>query len=279
MGKRSSFAAGATAGAAKKAKKTATVAYSDAPIVSNWSHTKFTDQDLWKAAKSSILKDDATEVRVAGLEVTPNPPAGFWVIFLAFILRGLSFPPHEFLRGLLFAYGIQLHDLNPNTILHIGCFITLCECFLGIKPHWALWRQIFAIRRPLAYHTGGFNCLVRPEVDYFNLRMPENNPSWRTRWFYAKDQPAAGQNFGIEEFCATNDLRPRLSWAHALTDEEVAFTEPFLNKIAQLRSAPEKEATGLQLIRTFIKRQVQPLAARALHVGLHGAPGFDSNLL
>jgi hypothetical protein len=55
------------------------------------------------------------------------------------LLRGLSLPPHPFLRGLLFAYGIQLHDLNPNTILHIACFIMLCECFLGIEPHWALW--------------------------------------------------------------------------------------------------------------------------------------------
>jgi hypothetical protein len=51
------------------------------------------------------------------------------------LLWGLSLPPHPFLCGLLFAYGIRLHDLNPNTILHITCFITLCECFLGIEPH------------------------------------------------------------------------------------------------------------------------------------------------
>jgi hypothetical protein len=34
----------------------------------------------------------------------------------------------------------------------------LYECFLGIEPHWALWRQIFVIRRPLHYQTGGFSC-------------------------------------------------------------------------------------------------------------------------
>jgi hypothetical protein len=27
----------------------------------------------------------------------------------------------------------------------------LCECFLGIEPHWALWHRIFIIRRPLHY--------------------------------------------------------------------------------------------------------------------------------
>jgi hypothetical protein len=76
----------------------------------------------------------------------------------------------------------------------------LCECFLGIEPHWALWRRIFVVRRPLNYQTGGFSCTVRPEIEYFKLRTPENNLGWGTRWFYAKDQPAADQNFGLEEF-------------------------------------------------------------------------------
>jgi hypothetical protein len=93
---------------------------------------------------------------VAGPEATPTTPVGFRVIFFAFVLCGLSFPPHDFLHGLLFAYGIQLQDLNPNTLLHIACFIMLCECFLGIEPHWVLWRRIFVIRRPLPYQTGGF---------------------------------------------------------------------------------------------------------------------------
>jgi hypothetical protein len=37
-------------------------------------------------------------------------------------------------------------------------------------------------------------------VPYFNLQMPENNPGWRTKWFYAKDKSSAGENFGLEEF-------------------------------------------------------------------------------
>jgi hypothetical protein len=123
-----------------------------------------------------------------------------------------------------FAYGIQLHDLNPNTIMHIACFIMLCECFLGIEPHYVLWRRIFAVRRPLNYPTGGFNCSVHPDVDYFMLRMPENNPGWRTRWFYARDQPVDGYNFGIEEFRVTNALRPRVSSVHTLTDKEMVIT-------------------------------------------------------
>jgi hypothetical protein len=187
MGKRSSSAVATAAGASKKTKRATAAAHSDASAVSKWTHSKFVDKDLQKAAKDGILKDNAMENRLAGPEAIPNPPVGFQVMFLAFVLRGLSFPPHNFLCGLLFTYGIQLHDLNPNTILHIACFIMVCECFLGIKPHWALWRRIFVVMSPLRYQAGGFNCTIWLEVDYFSLRMPENNLGWRTRWFYARD--------------------------------------------------------------------------------------------
>jgi hypothetical protein len=37
---------------------------------------------------------------------------------------------------------VQLHQLTPNSLLHIACFVTLCESFLGIEPHFLLWRLI-----------------------------------------------------------------------------------------------------------------------------------------
>jgi hypothetical protein len=41
------------------------------------------------------------------------------------------------------------------------------------------------------------------------------------------------------------------------------ITEPLMEKIQQLRATPKKELSGIQLIRMFIERRVQPLAARA----------------
>jgi hypothetical protein len=66
-------------------------------------------------------------------------------MLLAFLLHGLSFPAHEFLRGLLFVYGVQLHQHTPNLILHIACFVTLCESFLGFDPHCVLWKFLFRL--------------------------------------------------------------------------------------------------------------------------------------
>jgi hypothetical protein len=102
---------------------------------------------------------------------------------------------------------------------------------------------------------------VRPDVEYFNLQTPENNPGWRTKWYYAKDQSSNDESFGLEEFQPTGILRPRVSWKHDLSDEEMRITEPLMEKIQQLRVTQKKELLGIQLIRTFI--EIQPLAARA----------------
>jgi hypothetical protein len=94
MGKRSSTVAGATDGAtAKKAKATDV----DQSVVGHWVQTKIGNRELTSAEKIGLLKNDPAKVLAAGPEIIPRPSAGFRVIFLAFLLRGLSLPPHPFL--------------------------------------------------------------------------------------------------------------------------------------------------------------------------------------
>jgi hypothetical protein len=101
--------------------------------------------DLTKAQDNGFLVG-GDQVIFPSIERIPKPPSGYRVMFLAFLLRGLSFPAHEFHRGLLFVYGMQLHQLMPNSILHIACFVTLCKSFLGIEPHWIIWKYLFRLR-------------------------------------------------------------------------------------------------------------------------------------
>ena len=54
------------------------------------------------------------------------------IIFKSFVERRLGIPVCDFLRGLLFFWGIQLHHLTPTFILHISIFVHLCEAFLEI---------------------------------------------------------------------------------------------------------------------------------------------------
>jgi hypothetical protein len=101
--------------------------------LNSWVPSEFGQTDLTKAQKDGfIAKGD--QVIFPSTERIPKPPSGYRVMFLAFLLRRLSLPAHEFLCGLLFVYDVQLHQLTPNSILHIACYITLCESFLGAIP-------------------------------------------------------------------------------------------------------------------------------------------------
>jgi hypothetical protein len=76
---------------------------------------------------------------------SPAPPAGYVVSVTVFHKRGFASPPHQFLRGLLDYYKIELKHLNQNGIQPQAAFVMLCEGYLGINPHLDLWRHFFAI--------------------------------------------------------------------------------------------------------------------------------------
>jgi hypothetical protein len=100
----------------------------------NWVPSAFMQKNLDKAKVDGLISDNDSVI-FPSTERIPKPKSGFRVMFLAFLLRSLSLPAHEFLRGLLYVYGVQLHQLTPNSLLHIACFITLCESFFwGPNP-------------------------------------------------------------------------------------------------------------------------------------------------
>ena len=40
---------------------------------------------------------------------------------------------------------MELQHLTTNGIQHMVAFVTLCEGFLGIDPHFDMWRHLFAV--------------------------------------------------------------------------------------------------------------------------------------
>ncbi|KAM0922899.1 hypothetical protein ACQ4PT_005848 [Festuca glaucescens] len=151
MGKRrTTGSSNATAGAAKgrdstTSRRTGTAANLD------WAASTISKRDENKLRSLGLISSAESDFVHPGSASRPKPPKGFIVMFTAFLHRGLSLPAHELLRCLLFSYGIQLWQLTPNSILHLSIFITVCEAFLGIDPHWGLWRKIFYVKR----HSGG----------------------------------------------------------------------------------------------------------------------------
>jgi hypothetical protein len=56
--------------------------------------------------------------------------------------RKLALPASDFFKG----YNIKHLNLNPNGIFHISIFVHFCEAFVGIKPHWILFRKFFRVK-------------------------------------------------------------------------------------------------------------------------------------
>src|SRR3954462_8542180 len=107
---------------------------------------------------SSIKEEDITELRAAGYlakEIThrllaegqtvPTPKPTERVVFIPHFFHGLGFPLHPFVRGLMYYYWIDFHDLSPNSFLNISAFIVVCEAFLCIQPHCELWLKVFNV--------------------------------------------------------------------------------------------------------------------------------------
>jgi hypothetical protein len=185
-------------------------------------------------------------------------------MFLSFLLRGLSLPAHEFLRGLLFVYGVQLHQLTPNSILHIACFMTLCESFLGIEPHFLLWRPIFWLRPSVALsnkpEVGGAIVSVRAEAQYLNFCMSASVQGWRTKWFYIKDHKASSEDeYGLAPFDASKELKKLASWDLPPTDAEMEEIALLLAHVQALKGGKGGALSGIQLMAFFVQRRVQPL--------------------
>ena len=105
-----------------------------------------TEGQIKKLMKAGYLSDDIAHRLPDEGQLIPTPRTHERVVFLLHFLRVLGFPLHPFVRGLMFYYGLDFHDLAPNFILNISAFIVVCEAFLHIQPHFGLWLKIFSVK-------------------------------------------------------------------------------------------------------------------------------------
>ena len=130
-----------------------------------WTKSSCSKRMLTSLRNDGLIPEDTSQVRIPGAEVIPRPGPNEWVCFVDFVNRGFSFPVHNFLRALMHVYRVQLHDFTPNGLLHIACFFVLCECFLGVAPHFGLFRRIFNVKRQHSTKgPGGFGVQARPDA-------------------------------------------------------------------------------------------------------------------
>ena len=147
-----------------------------------------TEGQIKKLRKGGYLPDVIVHrlPNVGQLISTPRPHER--VVFLPHFLRGLGFPLHPFVRGLMFYYGLDFHDLAPNFILNISVFIVVCEAFLRIQPHFGLWLKIFSVKPKVVggrqAECGGAMVGKIANVTWLEGAFVETIKGWLSGWFY-----------------------------------------------------------------------------------------------
>jgi hypothetical protein len=78
--------------------------------MSNWTRSNVSRKQLLRLVEASQLPPltEAIEWILPAGESMPRPPNGYVVSFVAFHERGFYVPVGRFIRGVLFAYGLQL---------------------------------------------------------------------------------------------------------------------------------------------------------------------------
>jgi hypothetical protein len=148
-----------------------------------WSISKCSRYNLANLVLGGLLQErDLINWRLPFRDPFPMESIDEIVSFYSFFERGFALPTCSFFRGLLYFYGIELQHLNPNSICHISIFIHFCEAFLGIEPHWALFRYLFRVKpqpiskNPSAIGGAGIQLRQHASEKYISYKFPSNIP-------------------------------------------------------------------------------------------------------
>ena len=96
------------------------------------------EEDIKKLREARYLTAEVSHRLPTRGQVVPTPEPNEDVVFISHFLRGLGLTLDPFVRDFMFYYGLDFHDLAPDSFLHISTFIVVCEAFLRITPHFGL---------------------------------------------------------------------------------------------------------------------------------------------
>ncbi|KAK1619776.1 hypothetical protein QYE76_025293 [Lolium multiflorum] len=109
-----------------------------------WWPCETTDVELRELQNEGMISAHWSFIRDTDV---PKPGADEVVMTKAWVERGLSLPCSKFFLSILSTYGLQPHNICPNSYLLLSNFATLCEGHLGIRPDVKLWQFFFRVKK------------------------------------------------------------------------------------------------------------------------------------
>jgi hypothetical protein len=226
-----------------------------------WKKSKLKTEDLLALVNSEFLQEKEMDLWRAAIgdpyPMEKNPDE--IPMFARFVERGLELPASDFFKGLLRYYGIEYLNLNPNGIFHVSIFVHFCEAFVGIKPHWILFRKFFRVKPQPSTNdprvVGGAGVQMREDAahQYLSYKLIESNQDWKAKWFYISNHHL--------ELPKPSEKQPkhRSWWNTEPTMQEGIQLLELMKKIKALREAGLRDE---HVAFSFMKSMVQPLMAR-----------------
>jgi hypothetical protein len=208
----------------------------------------------------------------------PTPPPGYVLSFVSFHERGFGVPASRYMRAILHFYGVELHNLNPNSIAQAAIFAAVCEGFLGIDPHWDLWTHLFSAepfasttgvkRVRMAVRAGGCILQLRQAraQQYIPAILVSSNKGWQRRWFYLRNDDGRLPSF-FQRVVTVAGSNRRYGAAH----EKQKNLQPLLEALQELRDGG---LTAEGVVAAIHRRRVLPLIERRLLLS-EMMPGVD----
>jgi hypothetical protein len=201
----------------------------------------------------------------------PNPPHGYVVSFIYFHKRGFAAPASQFLCGLCFHYGVELHNFAPNAVSQAATFVDVCEGFLGIPVNWDLWVHLFRAelhtattpepKTRRAVHAGGVTIAVRETRRelYIPCTMTSNNAEWERGWFYLRnDEPS------LPPWTGKVVKEKADSWWHGLSPS--SHQDRLDSALKALKALADAGLTAALVLANLHHRRIVPLMERRLRI-------------
>jgi hypothetical protein len=179
------------------------------------------------------------------------------VVFTSFFGRGFNLPAGDFFCGLLYYYRLELVHIVLNSITVVLTFIHFCEAYLGIPPHFLLWRYFFCVKSTgkRAGPVGAvmFNLKSGLKAEWIDTDLLDNTAGWRSEWFYIADRiPGLPRRTGHKPAKISE-------WDLGLSTHELEELKGVLDLVSDMK---KRGVTGAAVARSFCLRMIQPIKDR-----------------
>ena len=151
----------------------------------------------------------------------------------------------------------------PNSIAFLSAFVSMCENFIGCRPHWGLFKHIFTCRSQTVKRVnpsdgktrvlqacGGLGIQLRNRSAFPPMNLPESIRCWQSTWFYYKDSPTPGQSTGLPPLTLGRASPPP---SMVVSKAERAEVDMLMERVVQL---VREGLTGMDLFEVYLTRRI-----------------------